>query len=76
MTLGAEGALLRGEVEADVAGARPPGWCARWAPATCSLGVVLGRLAPAGFDPSAAAAALEEAVSDAARATERWGAIE
>jgi fructokinase len=40
------------------------------------MGVLLARLALAGFDPPALAAALPEAVAEGARATERWGAVE
>src|SRR5207245_1057930 len=40
------------------------------------MGVLLARLSLADFDPPALAAALPEAVAEAARATERWGAVE
>jgi sugar/nucleoside kinase (ribokinase family) len=39
-------------------------------------GVLLARLALAGFYPPAAVAALGEAVAAGARACERWGAID
>ena len=39
-------------------------------------GILLARLAVAGFEPSAVAAALPEAVEQSARACERWGALE
>ena len=38
------------------------------------LGVLLARLAATNFYPAAIAAGLGEAVAEAARATERWGA--
>ena len=76
VTLGADGALLRG------AGPAPdvPGVPARPVDATGAgdavIGVLLARLARAGFYPAALAAALPEAAVEAgARATERWGAV-
>jgi hypothetical protein len=38
--------------------------------------VLLARLSLAGFQAPALPAALPEAVAEAARATERWGAVE
>jgi sugar/nucleoside kinase (ribokinase family) len=75
VTLGAEGAILRGECNAEV-----PGVPARVL-STIGAGDVLtatlvARLAAAGFEPSAVLAALLEAVEQAARACERWGALE
>jgi sugar/nucleoside kinase (ribokinase family) len=74
VTLGPDGAVLRGEAEADV-----PGRSARVVSTVGAgdalMGVLLGRLSLAGFDPSAVAAALPEAVEVAAGATERWGAV-
>ncbi len=75
ITLGAEGALLRGgrldrevrapEVETvNTAGA-----------GDALLGVLLAGLARTGFYPPALAAALEPAVHAGAQATERWGAV-
>jgi fructokinase len=73
VTRGAEGAVLRGEVAAEV-----PGVPARVVSAVGAgdalMGVLLGRLALGGFEPEAIARALPEAVEVAARATERWGA--
>ena len=40
------------------------------------MGVLLARLSLAGFHAPALAPALPEAVAAAARATERWGAVE
>jgi fructokinase len=73
VTLGPDGALLRGEVRADVPG-RPADAVSTIGAGDALMGVLLGRLALAGFDPSAVAAALPEAVESSARATERWGA--
>jgi fructokinase len=74
VTLGPDGAVLRGEAEADV-----PGRSARVVSTVGAgdalMGVLLGRLSLAGFDPPAVAAALPEAVEVAAGATERWGAV-
>ncbi len=73
ITLGAEGAMLRGAVRANV-----PGVAARTVNATGAgdalLGVLIARLAASDFYPAAIAAGLGEAVAEAARATERWGA--
>jgi sugar/nucleoside kinase (ribokinase family) len=74
VTLGPGGAVLRGEVEADVPG-RPARAVSTVGAGDALMGVLLGRLSLAGFDPPAAAAALPEAVEVAARVTERWGAV-
>jgi fructokinase len=74
VTLGADGALARGEVEVDAAG-RPAQVKSTVGAGDALMGVLLGRLALAGFDPSAIAAALPEAVEASSRATERWGAV-
>ena len=75
VTLGADGALLRGE-----ASARAPGCPGRVVSTVGAgdvfTGVLLAHLAQAGFDPAAAAAGLPDAVRKSARATERWGAVE
>lgn len=74
ITLGAFGALLRGELRADVPGV--PAQVRSTVGAGDTLtGVLLARLALTGFYPAAVAAGLREAVSEAARATERWGAL-
>ncbi len=75
VTLGHDGAILRGEQRADVPGAR-----ARVI-STIGAGDVLtgtlrGRLALSGFDPVAVAASLPEAVEASARACERRAALE
>ncbi|HKG16120.1 MAG TPA: PfkB family carbohydrate kinase, partial [Solirubrobacteraceae bacterium] len=75
VTLGADGALLRGE-----ASARTPGCPARVVSTVGAgdvfTGVLLAHLAQSSFDPAAAAAGLPHAVRESARATERWGAVE
>jgi sugar/nucleoside kinase (ribokinase family) len=75
VTKGPDGALLRGEVCADAPG-RQANVVSTVGAGDAFTGVLLGRLALAGFDPQAAGAALEEAVRESARATERWGAVE
>lgn len=74
VTLGPEGALLRGAAHADVAG-RPARVVSTVGAGDALMGVLLARLALADFDPSAVAAALPEAIEASARATERWGAV-
>jgi fructokinase len=75
VTLGPDGALLRGAVSADV-----PGVPAKAVDATGAGDVVTGVLIAAfetgGYAPQAAADALPAAVAAAARATEGWGAID
>lgn len=75
VTLGAGGALLRGGgLRMDV-----PGVAARTVNTTGAgdalAGVLLARLAETDFYPPAMAAGLPAAVAQAARATERWGAL-
>ena len=75
VTLGADGALLRGAGgELDV-----PGVPAKPVDTTGAgdavSGVLLARLTAGGFDPSVLADALPEAVAAAARVTEQFGAI-
>lgn len=73
ITLGADGAILRGEVRANV-----PGVPARTVDTTGAgdalLGVLLAHLAASRFYAPSIAAGLREAVAEAARVTERWGA--
>ena len=75
ITLGPSGAILRGELRADV-----PGIGARVLSTIGAgdvlMGVLLARLALAGYYPPAAAAALRDAVVEGARACERLGALE
>ena len=75
VTLGAEGALLRGGgLDRDV-----PGVAATPVDTTGAgdavTGVLLAALARTGFYPAALAAMLPDAVQEAARATERYGAL-
>lgn len=75
VTLGADGALLRGAADADA-----PGVPARAIDTTGAGDVVTGVLAAAlsnsGFSPQAAADALRPAMRAAARTTEGWGALD
>jgi sugar/nucleoside kinase (ribokinase family) len=75
VTLGAEGALLRGKASADA-----PGVAAGAVDTTGAgdvvTGVLVAALERAGYVPQAAAQALPVAVAAAARATEGWGAID
>jgi fructokinase len=75
VTRGAQGALLRGGgMKLDIPGAKAnPVSTVGAGDAFC--GVLLGRLAGTGFYPPAIGAALPEAVREAARAVERWGAL-
>ena len=74
VTLGPEGALLRGEVSADAPG-RHAAVVSTVGAGDALMGVLLGRLTLAAFYPPAVAAALPEAVEAAAETTERWGAV-
>lgn len=75
VTLGAIGALLRGEVKADV-----PGVIADVVDTTGAgdslLGVLIAALAHSGFDPQSVARALPFAVEIGARSTEGYGATD
>ena len=75
VTLGADGALVRGDAHADV-----PGVPARVVDTTGAgdavTGVLVASLAAEGFAPRAAADALPLAVSIASRSTEAYGALE
>lgn len=73
--LGAEGAILRGELRADVDGIRVE-LLSTMGAGDVLTGTLLARLALSDFYPSAVAAALPEAVAAAARACERWGAVD
>ena len=75
LTLGADGAILRGELRA-----RAPGVPARVLSTVGAgdvlTGLLVGRLAGSDFYPPSVAAGLAEAVDQAARACERWGALD
>src|SRR5437764_1468658 len=74
VTLGAAGAILRGEVRADAPG-RPVKVVNAAGAGDALLGVLLARLSESRFYPPTLAAALGEAVRAAERATERWSAV-
>ncbi len=75
ITLGANGALLRGELRSDVDG-RPVNMLSTIGAGDVLTGVLLARLAGSGYYPSAVAASLPEAVAQSSLACERWGALE
>lgn len=75
ITLGAGGAILRGGgMKVDVPGV-PASPVDTTGAGDVLMGVVLAQLGATGYYPPAIAAALPRAVEEAARATERWGAI-
>ncbi|HYZ79814.1 MAG TPA: PfkB family carbohydrate kinase [Solirubrobacteraceae bacterium] len=75
ITLGPRGAMLRGELRADVAGV-PAKVVSTIGAGDTLTGILLARLALSDFYPPAVAAALPEAVRESARACERWAALE
>ncbi len=75
ITLGSAGAMLRGELRADAPGS-PAELVSTVGAGDVLMGFLLGRLAVTGFYPAAVAAGLREAVLRAARACERWGALD
>jgi sugar/nucleoside kinase (ribokinase family) len=74
VSLGADGALLRGAAEADTAGV-PAEVVSTVGAGDCLTGVLIAALTESGYDADALARALPAAVAEAARACERWGAI-
>jgi fructokinase len=74
ITLGAQGAILRGEVRANAPGV-PAEVLSTVGAGDTLTGIVLARLALSDWYPAAAAAVLPQAVAAAARATERWSAL-
>jgi len=74
VSLGAGGAILRGDARADVPGV-PVEVVSTVGAGDCLMGVLLARLTEGGYAASALAEALPEAVAEAARACERWGAV-
>jgi fructokinase len=74
VTLGPDGAVMRGEAEAQVGGF-PAEPVSTIGAGDALMGVLLGRLSMGDFDLQAVADALPEAAETAARATERWGAV-
>jgi fructokinase len=75
VSLGAEGAILRGELRLDVDGV-PADVVSRLGAGDVLSGTLLARLALSDFYVPAVAASLREAVAAAARACERWGALD
>jgi sugar/nucleoside kinase (ribokinase family) len=74
VTLGPEGAILRGELRASTPGV-PAEVVNTTGAGDAFFGVLVARLAGSDFSGPALAAALGEAAREAARATERWGAL-
>lgn len=75
ISLGPEGAILRGELRADAEGV-PAEVVSTMGAGDVFTGVLLGRLALSDFYPPVVAACLREAVAASARACERWGAVD
>jgi sugar/nucleoside kinase (ribokinase family) len=75
LTLGADGAMLRGAYHADVP-AIPCRVVSTAGAGDVLTGTLLGALARDQFAPAAVKASLPEAVAAAARACERWGAVD
>jgi sugar/nucleoside kinase (ribokinase family) len=75
VTLGADGAILRGELRLDVDGA-PANVVTTLGAGDVLTGILVARLATSAFYPSSVAASLPDAVAQAARASERWAALE
>ena len=77
LTLGREGAILRGELRLDVDVDDAPATVLSTIGADAVLtGILLARLATSAFYPATVAASLPDAMAQAARACERWGALE
>jgi sugar/nucleoside kinase (ribokinase family) len=75
ITLGPDGAILRGEFRVDTPGV-PARVISTVGAGDVLTGTLLGRLASSDFYPPAVAAGLRDAVAESARACERWGALE
>jgi fructokinase len=73
ISLGGDGAMLRGEVRANVSG-RPAKIVNATGAGDTLLGVLVARLAQTDFYPAALASGLKAAVEEAAKTVERWGA--
>ena len=74
ITLGPDGAILRGSVEADVPAPRAQIKNTSGAGDTFT-GIMLARLLKSDFDPAALIESLPIAIHEATRATERWAAV-
>lgn len=75
ITLGAEGAMLRGEHKLDVDGV-PANVVSAAGAGDALTGVLLAHLVRTNYYPPAVAAGLREGVAEAARACERWSALD
>jgi fructokinase len=75
VTFGPEGAMLRGELRADVPGVHANVRSTIGA-GDVLTGTLLARLSQTNFYPPVVAAALRDAMAEAAKACERWGAVE
>ena len=76
ITLGADGAILRGELRADVPAVVPARVVSTVGAGDVLMGSLVARLAASAFYPSAVAAGLRDAVAAASAACERWGALD
>jgi fructokinase len=75
LTFGGRGAILRGELRADARGVQAHVISTIGA-GDVLTGTLLARLAQSDFYPSTVAASLRQAVTEAAKACERWGALD
>lgn len=75
ITLGSNGAILRGEFRAHVPGV-PVRVLTTMGAEDVLTGTLVARLAASDFYPPSVAAGLADAVAEAARACERWGAVD
>jgi fructokinase len=75
LTLGRDGAILRGELRADAKGV-PARVLSTMGAGDVLTGTLIARLAQSRFYPPSVAAALPAAVSAAARACEHWGSLD
>jgi sugar/nucleoside kinase (ribokinase family) len=75
ITLGSDGAILRGVEKADVA-AFPAAVVSTVGAGDAFTGTLVARLVLSGFYPPAVAAALSDAARAAARACEHWGSLD
>jgi sugar/nucleoside kinase (ribokinase family) len=75
VTLGAEGALARGETQANAKGV-PADVVDTTGAGDVLLGVLVAALSSSSFDPRAVAEAFPLAMTTAARSTERYGALD